>query len=40
LEVPVPEEQPGINPGGISRSAVLTIVYKYGTPIKAPGTRS
>jgi len=40
LEVPVPEEQPGINPGGISRSAVLTIVYKYGTPIKEPGTQS
>ncbi len=40
LEAPVPEGQPGINPGGISRSAVLTIVYKYGTPIKEPETRS
>ncbi len=40
LEAPVPEEQPGINPGGISRSAVLTIVYKYGTPMKKMGARS
>lgn len=28
----VPEGQPGINPGGISRSPVLTIIYPYGTP--------
>jgi len=32
LEVPIPEGQPGINPGGISRAAVLTIVHAYGTP--------
>jgi hypothetical protein len=32
LGVSVPEGQPGINPGGISRSPVLTIVYAYGIP--------
>jgi hypothetical protein len=32
LNVPVPEGQPGINPGAISRSPVLTIVHEYGTP--------
>jgi len=32
LDVPVPEGQPGINPGGISRSAVLTIFPAYGSP--------
>jgi hypothetical protein len=32
LGAPIPEGQPGINPGGISRSPVLTIVYAYGTP--------
>ena len=31
LNVPVPEGRPGINPGGISRSPVLDIVYVYGT---------
>lgn len=36
LGVPVPQGQPGINPGGISRSPVLTIVHKYGTPDKRP----
>ncbi len=40
LEAPVPEEQPGVNPGGISRSAVLNIVYKYGTPMEKMGARS
>ena len=30
LGVSVPEGKPGINPGGISRSPVLTIVYTYG----------
>lgn len=30
LGVPIPEGQPGINPGGISRSPVLTIVHRYG----------
>jgi hypothetical protein len=32
LEVPVPEGRPGINPGGISRAPVLTIVHSYGAP--------
>ena len=32
LGVPVPEGEPGINPGGISRSDVLTIYCVYGTP--------
>jgi len=30
--VPVPEGEAGINPGGISRSPALTIVYAYGNP--------
>ncbi len=30
--IPVPEGEPGINPGGISRSPVLTIIYSYGIP--------
>ncbi|MFQ6034288.1 MAG: YiiX/YebB-like N1pC/P60 family cysteine hydrolase [Sedimentisphaerales bacterium] len=36
LGVSIPEGQPGINPGGISRSPVLTIIHKYGTPDKRP----
>ena len=32
LAVPIPEGKPGINPGGISRSPILTIIYAYGTP--------
>ncbi len=36
LGVPVPEGQPGINPGSISRSSILTIVYLYGTPSRRP----
>jgi hypothetical protein len=32
LGISVPEGQPGINPGGISRSPVLTIVHVYGSP--------
>ena len=32
LDVPIPEGQLGINPGWISRSAVLTIVHRYGLP--------
>jgi len=36
LGVLIPEGQPGINPGGISRSPVLAIVHKYGTPDKRP----
>jgi hypothetical protein len=31
LGVPVPEGRPGINPGGISRSTALVIIYKYGS---------
>ena len=34
LGVPIPEGRPGINPGGISRSQALTIIYKYGNPSK------
>lgn len=30
LGISIPEGQPGINPGGISRSPVLAIVYAYG----------
>lgn len=32
LFVPIPQGRPGINPGGISRSPVLTIVHAYGIP--------
>ncbi len=32
LGVPVPEGQPGINPGGISRSSKIEMVHAYGTP--------
>ena len=32
LNVPVPQGRPGINPGGISRSPALDIIYAYGTP--------
>jgi hypothetical protein len=32
LGVSIPEGQPGINPGSISRSPALTIVYAYGIP--------
>ena len=32
LNIPVPQDQPGINPGGISRSPALDIIYPYGTP--------
>ncbi len=32
LNVPIPEGQPGINPGGISRSPKIRIVHAYGTP--------
>lgn len=32
LSISIPEGQLGINPGGISRSPVLTIIYAYGTP--------
>lgn len=29
LQVPVPEGEPGINPGGISRSSIVKIIYKF-----------
>ena len=32
LGKPIPEGQPGLNPGGISRSPALAIVYAYGIP--------
>ncbi len=32
LGVSIPQGQPGINPGGISRAPVLDIVYVYGMP--------
>jgi len=31
LGAPIPESKPGINPGSISRSPALTIIYAYGT---------
>jgi len=32
LHAPIPEGQPGINPGGISRSPAVRIVHVYGRP--------
>lgn len=32
LAVPIPEGEPGLNPGGISRSPGLRIVHAYGRP--------
>jgi hypothetical protein len=32
LNVPVPQGEPGINPGGISRASVIDIVHCYGMP--------
>ncbi len=32
LNAPIPEGKPGINPGGISRSDKLKILYKFGNP--------
>lgn len=32
LGVSIPESEPGINPGGISRSEALSIIYSYGIP--------
>jgi uncharacterized protein YycO len=34
LRIPVPQGQPGINPGAISRSPLLNIIYAYGKPGK------
>ncbi len=39
LGVSIPEGQPGINPGGISCSDALTIVYVYGEPSRKPLSR-
>jgi len=35
LGVPIPEGKLGINPGGISRSRFLTIIYAYGNPSRS-----
>ena len=35
LGVPIPEGEPGINPGAISRSDILTIFHAYGTPSRS-----
>lgn len=32
LNVPIPQDQPGINPGGISRSPLVTILGAFGRP--------
>ena len=32
LGIPIPEGQPGINPGGMSRSNYLDFVFQYGNP--------
>ncbi|MFK7770501.1 MAG: YiiX/YebB-like N1pC/P60 family cysteine hydrolase [Saprospiraceae bacterium] len=32
LGIAIPEDEPGLNPGGISRSPYLEIVYAYGKP--------
>ena len=32
LKVPVPEGEPGLNPGGMSTSEYLDIVHFYGKP--------
>jgi len=39
LGVSIPEGKPGINPGGISRSSVLSIIYAYGTLSRSPVSR-
>jgi len=38
LGVAIPEGCPGINPGGISRSPVLTIVHEYGAVTRKPAS--
>ncbi len=32
LGEPIPEGEPGLNPGGISRSIYIDIVHYYGKP--------
>jgi hypothetical protein len=39
LGVSIPEGQPGINPGGISCSPVLSVVHKYGTPSRGSASQ-
>ncbi|MHA7943237.1 YiiX/YebB-like N1pC/P60 family cysteine hydrolase [Formosa sp. 3Alg 14/1] len=34
LDYDIPEGQPGLNPGGMSRSSYINIVHHYGTPSK------
>ena len=38
LETNVPQNEPGLNPGGISRSKHLKIYFPYGQPGKRPAT--
>jgi hypothetical protein len=40
LGAAVPEGQPGINPGSISRSATLTIIHTYGSPSRSLQSKS
>ncbi len=40
LGVPVPEGEPGINPGAISRSDILTIFHAYGQPSRSGSSRA
>jgi hypothetical protein len=40
LGVPVPEGEPGINPGAISRSGILTVFHAYGEPSRSGSTGS
>ena len=32
LNIEIPEDQPGLNPGGMSRSRFVDIVHVYGKP--------
>ena len=34
LGTPIPEGQPGLNPGGMSRDSCITIIHAYGQPAK------
>ena len=40
LGVSIPEGQPGLNPGGISRSPALIIVYTYANPDRSLQSKS
>ena len=35
LGIPIPEGEPGINPGGMSRSSFIEIIHAYGKPRKS-----